>query len=151
MSLDLFQFEKRARSAEYTRRWRSKNREKSNAIARNWRKANPEKVNKARRAYYARKKEKLREEIYNAKLQRKYKISREEYDKILREQGGVCAICGNSPVPNKKLGVDHDHITGSHRGLLCDKCNRAIGLLGDEPQKVLSAFLYLEHHKNANG
>lgn len=48
-----------------------------------------------------------------------------EYDARLAAQGGVCAICGNPP-KSRRLHVDHDHRTGTVRGLLCFRCNRAL-------------------------
>lgn len=48
-----------------------------------------------------------------------------EYEVMLLEQGGVCAICGNPPKEGgRRLHVDHDHRTGKVRGLLCFRCNR---------------------------
>lgn len=57
--------------------------------------------------------------------QRKYGISVEQYEAILRDQGGVCAICERPP-KTRRLHVDHDHKTGEIRGLLCYRCNRAL-------------------------
>jgi len=67
----------------------------------------------------------------------------EEYDAILVKQGGVCAICARIPLPDKLLHVDHDHGTGVVRGLLCQQCNHAIGLLGDNPSTLRAAVQYL--------
>lgn len=52
-----------------------------------------------------------------------YGISIEDYDRMLEEQNGVCAICGKADDTGKRLAVDHDHTTGEKRGLLCMKCN----------------------------
>lgn len=80
---------------------------------------------------------------------KKYGLTREGYLALLETQGGVCAICGGQPKGNGarygRFSVDHDHVTGLVRGLLCSSCNTAIGLLGDEPETVLRAALYLEH------
>lgn len=54
-------------------------------------------------------------------------IGSAEYDVMLLEQGGVCAICGNPPKEGgRRLHVDHDHRTGAVRGLLCFRCNRML-------------------------
>jgi hypothetical protein len=76
-----------------------------------------------------------------------FNITIAEYDKILRHQGGVCAICGLPPKPKalggNRLSVDHNHQTGLVRGLVHWKCNEAIGLLellvrkGVNPQRLL--------------
>ena len=71
-----------------------------------------------------------------------YNITREEYDKILRLQRGRCAIC-QKPPKTKRLAVDHCHKSGLIRGLLCWRCNNAIGKFGDDQTLIWSAFLYL--------
>jgi hypothetical protein len=80
-------------------------------------------------------------------LMKSYSITIEEYDYILKKQDSKCAICGihsASIVGRKKhLCVDHNHKTGMVRGLLCDKCNRGIGLLNDDPITIKSAIDYL--------
>ncbi len=76
-----------------------------------------------------------------------HKITLEEYEILLQKQNGVCAVCHKPPSrKNPKemlLCVDHDHKTGKIRGLLCNSCNRGIGLLRDSPDILLSALNYL--------
>ena len=60
-----------------------------------------------------------------------------------RAQGGLCAICRQAPA----VHVDHDHATGTVRGLLCFPCNAAIGHLRDDPQIMRRAAAYLEEAK----
>lgn len=67
-------------------------------------------------------------------LERRYGISPEEYARLLDLQGGVCAICGNPETLVRRgrsvpLMVDHDHMSGLIRGLLCHRCNVGLGLL----------------------
>jgi hypothetical protein len=81
-------------------------------------------------------------------LARRYGMSVGDYDALLAEQCGGCAICGTT-IPggsSSRLCVDHDHLTGRIRGLLCVKCNSGIGLLGDDPARVRLAAAYLERH-----
>lgn len=59
---------------------------------------------------------------YYAGVLKKYGLTREQYDAILEFQGGRCAICRNEP-KTRRLAVDHDHVTGQIRGLLCMNCN----------------------------
>lgn len=61
---------------------------------------------------------------------------------LLRDSKGLCAICGN-PFGVKGAKLDHDHDTGLARGYLCNKCNLAIGLLGDTAESLGRAFAYL--------
>lgn len=72
-------------------------------------------------------------------LERVYGLTTEGYDKLLEDSGGQCAICGKAA----ELVVDHDHVSGKVRGLLCRKCNVAIGSLGDSPETLRRAFAYL--------
>jgi hypothetical protein len=78
------------------------------------------------------------------RLQRLYGITLTEYRRMLREQGGKCAICGAKPKPGgRRLHVDHDHRTGAIRGALCWKCNAALRWLRDDPAIAASAARYL--------
>lgn len=73
-------------------------------------------------------------------FQRKYGISGADYDRMLREQSGACALCGRS---DERLHVDHSHSTGAVRGLLCANCNMALGLLRDDPEVLIRAAKYV--------
>lgn len=83
---------------------------------------------------------------YNLKFS--YGINIEQYNKLLVEQNGVCAICGDPPLGvgkhQKVLHVDHDHTTQEVRGLLCDRCNKAVGLMRDRADLFLAAATYCE-------
>lgn len=76
-------------------------------------------------------------------LKRKYRLTEEDVAQLLADQGGSCAICGSMPESNATLHVDHCHATGRVRGLLCNKCNRALGYFRDSPQTLLRAAAYL--------
>lgn len=79
-----------------------------------------------------------------AKLKAIYGITPEEYTSLLESQGGVCAICKQyRPHKGDSMCVDHCHATGSVRGILCGDCNRAIGLLKDNPTFLKNAINYL--------
>jgi len=73
------------------------------------------------------------------------RVSDDEYEGMLAEQGGVCAICGNPPKV-KRLHVDHDHRTGAVRGLLCFRCNRALAGYVTVAW-MLKAIAYLRAHE----
>ena len=82
---------------------------------------------------------------------RKYGITLEQFEAMKVAQGGLCAACGQLPRKLHKdslkvvdLCVDHSHVTNTVRGLLCDHCNRAIGMLGDDPATLRRAAAYLE-------
>ena len=84
-------------------------------------------------------------------LQYRYGITLEEYNTILEEQNGECAVCGTDDPKGRQSGrgkvkgfyVDHNHETGEIRGLLCNNCNRSIGLFNDAPSILEKAVLYL--------
>lgn len=91
----------------------------------------------------------------NFALKKLYGISLKEYNTILEKQNGVCAICKEEekiihPKHNtngyQPLAVDHCHATGQIRGLLCSKCNRAIGLMNNDPELFIKAAEYLKKH-----
>jgi hypothetical protein len=63
-----------------------------------------------------------------------------DLDVMLLSQHGVCAICQTAPAAH----VDHNHQSGTVRGLLCFRCNAALGQLGDDPVVVRRAARYLE-------
>jgi len=71
---------------------------------------------------------------YHLKYQ--YGITHEEYDRLVAAQHGVCAICGQPPsgrtIKDRRLAVDHDHLTGMVRGILCRPCNLIIGFIDDD-------------------
>lgn len=75
-------------------------------------------------------------------MKKQYGITLDEYATLLASQGGACAICRRQET-GKRLAVDHDHTTGVVRGLLCQKCNTALGLLGDDIHLIDAAWTYL--------
>lgn len=92
---------------------------------------------------------------YDAEKRRRYQLKKNfgltvaQYDEMLREQGGGCAVCGGEPGGRwKNFAVDHDHETGAVRGLLCLACNRAIGLLEDDSSRIRKIADYLERVRN---
>lgn len=91
------------------------------------------------------------EERKRRMLRDKFGITLEEYNAMRDAQGGVCAICHHpETVVDRRSGkvrdlaVDHNHETGEIRGLLCGRCNSALGHIGDDPELLLEAAMYLE-------
>lgn len=87
-------------------------------------------------------------------LKRQYGIGLDEFNQMLKDQNGKCAICDQEEVainPRTKeprqLAVDHCHSKGHVRGLLCSNCNLAIGNLKDSTELLRKAILYLERSK----
>lgn len=92
----------------------------------------------------------LRKDIYKEKhLQKAHGISLEDLFKLLDDQNYLCAICKidlSSKNP-KNVHVDHCHKTKKIRGVLCNSCNMALGLLKDDTNIVKSCLEYLECHR----
>ncbi len=139
----------------------------------NWKKANPDKVEayrlkelpkakaRGRKWYYMQHeenkkfgKEYQKEWVKNNKEKRKgivrkaalkrYGLTEESYEQLLKEQNYYCAICPKQKSTTRNnLHIDHDHVTGRVRGLLCSKCNTAIGLLDESLERMNKAVSYL--------
>jgi hypothetical protein len=78
---------------------------------------------------------------------RKFGLTADQYEAMLAAQGGGCAICRWKQTA-RRLAVDHCHTTGKVRGLLCTRCNCAIGNLKEDPALFARALFYLEQHKS---
>ena len=78
-------------------------------------------------------------------LKRRYGITLAEYDQMFEDQNGKCAICGTTEPGgrNGRFHVDHNHVTGVVRGLLCHHCNTALGKFGDDEATLQRAIDYL--------
>ena len=79
--------------------------------------------------------------------QRRYGLSYSDYDAMLEKQNGRCAICGNPP-GERALHIDHDHLTGEIREMLCNECNLGIGKFKDNPVLLLRAADYVLLYQN---
>ncbi len=89
------------------------------------------------------------------RFRKKYKLSADKYNIMLKEQNYQCDCCKiffkkNSVNSYKKIKIciDHDHKSGKIRGLLCGKCNSAIGLFGDSINNLQNAINYLKRYNN---
>lgn len=107
---------------------------------------NKEEIKKYNRNYYNNHPEKYNKvKSQQNSFKRHYKITLEEYNLMFENQNGKCAICGRHQDELKRaLAVDHNHITGNVRGLLCDSCNSGIGYLKDNVQLLQKAIDYLK-------
>lgn len=114
------------------KKWRDKNRERVQERVREWSAKNRDKVNSYRR---------------KAHLKTQYGLTPETRDELLTSQGNRCACCG-SDSPNHKQGwvVDHDHVTGKVRGILCQPCNLTLGKVRESTDHLKALIAYLEKH-----
>lgn len=146
-------------------KYRKENREKLLEQGRRYRQTNRDRCLEHRRKYYRDNQEKFKQyywdrlEYYQEYYQenkekvleytrknhyKRYGITQEEYVQMLLDQEGVCAICGCPPKEEKVLAVDHDHITGKVRGLLCTRCNLRVGHLESNLFEETLAYLNKE-------
>jgi hypothetical protein len=128
-------------------------REKNRLKNKLWREKNKESYLKSASKY----RNKNRNKLKNYKLLKRYGISTEDYNLLLQNQNGKCSICGNDEIAihkiskqKQKLAVDHCHETGKVRGLLCQDCNRGIGLFHENILRLEKAINYLLKFQQSN-
>jgi hypothetical protein len=152
----------------YARLWRSKNRDYAKAKARERYQLHKERLS----AYYKKYRDANRDKIRARERERYaadpskalgkrrrlvYGVDHDDYVAMLAAQHGGCAICKSKKPKATGKGnarffcVDHDHSTGAIRGLLCHRCNSAIGLMEDSPVRLREAAAYLLLHKSLWG
>jgi Recombination endonuclease VII len=118
------------RRAAWRRWYQLKGKEQNRERVGRWREQNRERWNAI--ACKA-----MRKTIVNRRMAR-------GYEQLLESQNGCCAICETPFTETPRL--DHDHVSGEMRGLLCNHCNLGIGLLNDDSELVRKALLYLEKY-----
>jgi hypothetical protein len=91
-----------------------------------------------------------RAKIKDRQLKKLYDMTLEQYQQMHEAQQGLCLICRQPAAPHRMLAVDHDHVSGAVRGLLCGTCNTALPLVED-PVKLANALQYLADAAYANG
>lgn len=91
-----------------------------------------------------------REKEYRTEYDRKRRYGNFDFRSLEKLQNGKCAICGNYPAGSREkervLHVDHNHITGRVRGLLCNRCNLGLAHFGDDALRLRRAANYLDSH-----
>lgn len=111
---------------------------------------NKKKARPLARCYKCRRKEYIgnentKQRLRNRNLIKSYGITLEEYNLLFLKQGGKCLICGIHQRDLKQsLNIDHEHITGNIRGLLCPDCNRGLGCFKDNKEIMKKAIKYLK-------
>ena len=125
-------------------------KEKKGAYHKEYRERNRERLRLQSAQRWVENKEAFIRKSIAKRRKRMYGVDADQYQAMLEAQGGVCKICGSLPNPagapaTRTLAVDHDHVTGVVRGLLCHACNKAIGFLSTV-ELLESATRYLKGH-----
>ena len=130
--------ERKRRNDAKAKEWREANRERLLAYMADWRAKHRQRLRnwqfEYNRAHPGRHRERT--------LRQKYGIGVADYREMLIGQAGRCLVCLR--VPPDDLVVDHSHMTGRVRGLLCQRCNRMLGHVDERPSVLRSAIRYLE-------
>jgi hypothetical protein len=140
----------------YNRAYYAKNRERLREQNRAYRQQHSIEVKERRREDYRRNAERYKASVKawqaanpvkrRAQRLRAYDLTIEQYDAILLAQGGACAICHQVvPIGGRNgFHIDHDHVDGHVRGILCASCNLVLGKFNDDPVRFREAAAYLE-------
>jgi hypothetical protein len=79
-------------------------------------------------------------------IRRNYGITLDQYHDLLVAQSNGCAICGRTQEPDgRRLAIDHCHVSGNVRGILCNNCNNGLGSFGDSIEGMQKAIDYLKN------
>lgn len=124
--------------------WQDANPDRARELKKQHAARNREKINARSRDWYLNNKERASEQARKAKLAR-YGLTEEAYQAMVTAQDGLCGICRRPPKLHR-LYVDHCHRTGAVRGLLCNTCNAAIGMLKDRRELLEQALRYLANN-----
>lgn len=112
------------------------------AVNDGWREQNPSYM-----AAYAKERRSVGRYKRDKHLLHRYGLTGEDFDAMMDAQGGCCKLCGNPPEPTRRhttLVVDHCHLTGKVRGLLCNRCNLILGFIEQNPQALENIPDYLK-------
>ena len=138
----------------YSRKWARENPEKNCKQSIKWAKNNRDKINKYTKKYRKIKRREINTWQRRYYLKKRYGLTLEIYESMLKKQNEKCLICKKKEQSidkrynkQRNLAIDHDRLTGKVRGLLCTKCNTAIGSLDHNTKLLKSAIKYLESFK----
>lgn len=128
-------------------------RRKAIEATRRWQKAHPERAKETQRRFSKKHRARITarrvadrianpDKYADKELRKTHGISLEQFRAVSESQGNVCKICGGTP-KTKRLHVDHCHTTNKIRGLLCERCNMALGLFDDDVERIHRAAEYV--------
>jgi hypothetical protein len=118
----------RQQRRESDKRWRDANKDKVKARNKRWQEANRDVASAASSAW--------RQKNAHVDRRKRYGTSQAEWEAMFAAQGSACAVCKSTSPGKQPWHTDHDHETGLVRGILCFRCNIALGMLGDDLESV---------------
>lgn len=139
--MDAFSAEERKKQNHL--RWRSKPENKAKLSAYNKQRRQDPAIREHITEYQKEYRERTGSQPQRKNQYSKYGITVPEYEAMAKDQQGVCAICNGTNASGKRLAIDHNHKTGAVRGLLCDLCNRGLGMFQDDLLLLNGAAKYL--------
>jgi hypothetical protein len=142
MAYDYSSEQRKEYMRKYKKQYRLKNLDKVLKQSKDWNNKNRDRRKVTNNKWYMLNKEITAKRTRLSKLKR-YGITEADYNQMFVNQNGTCAICKQLQNNGENLYIDHCHITGKVRGLLCNNCNLAIGLLKDNTNIILEAAKYL--------
>lgn len=98
--------------------------------------------------WYIANKTKVNRRCLDSHLLRTYGLTPEDKLSLLEAQDFKCAICNDLLVESRRTHVDHNHVTGKNRKILCQSCNHGLGNFKDNPEVLRKAAQYIEEHNN---
>lgn len=87
-----------------------------------------------------------RKKHHNRIMKYRYGITSEEYREMVSSQNNSCQICKSEFSSSRDAHIDHSHETKMVRGILCQRCNQALGLFQEDPVRIRNAIDYLRKH-----
>jgi hypothetical protein len=131
--------------------WAQLHRDRHNKNVADWKKRNPEKV----RSYWQKRNAKIKGTALSSEINRRsdlkrhYGVTKEWYETKLQEQNGGCGICGatENTAKNRRMHVDHSHVSGQNRGILCHSCNATLERLETIEGWTAKAQAYLDRYE----
>lgn len=138
------------------KKYYNKNKDKMVAKSMTFYRKHKKKFKELRRVYYFKNREVYIKDCRINYLKRIFNMSLSDYDKLLKNQNGLCAICGQPETQKinnktKSLAIDHNRETGVVRGLLCMSCNIGLGTFGENIDNLKNAVNYLVKHSIQKG
>lgn len=129
------------------REWYARNSKREISKQQKYYEANRSTILKKQKERYRSNADVIRAKARVSQRRAKYGLPDEALSQLFATQSGGCAIC-RCALEISRLCVDHDHVTGKVRGLLCSPCNKALGFFRDDTARLRAAISYLRRNES---